>query len=75
METGLSMGIYHTAMPFGTILSLNFVGVSASHFGWRAPLLGVFVLSLGAFVLFMTLYRERESETNRIRNLSIFSKY
>jgi len=64
LEAGFSMGIYHTAMPLGTILSLNFAGVSATYFGWRAPLLAAFVLSLGGFVLFTALYRERTFSEN-----------
>ena len=63
-EMGMSMGIFHTAMPLGTILSLNFVGVSASHFGWRAPIFTIFVMSFAAFALFLKLYRERDIEKN-----------
>lgn len=63
-EMGLSMGIFNTAMPLGTIISLNFVGVFASYFGWRAPISGIFILSVLAFVLFMMLYRERDDEMN-----------
>ena len=63
-EMGLSMGIFHTAMPLGTILSLNFVGVSASHFGWRAPIFTIFVMSFSAFALFIMLYREMNIDKN-----------
>ena len=63
-EMGLAMGFFHTAMPFGTILSLNFVGVSAAHIGWRETISAVFVISAIAFVLFLLLHRERDVDTN-----------
>ncbi|MBW1799236.1 MAG: MFS transporter, partial [Deltaproteobacteria bacterium] len=63
-EVGLSMGSYHTAMPLGTILSLNFVGVFATRFGWRAPMVTIFILCAAAFLLFTVLYKERNSEMN-----------
>jgi MFS family permease len=59
-EMGLAMGFFHTAMPLGTILSLNFVGVSAAHIGWRETISAVFVIASIAFVLFLLLHRDRD---------------
>ena len=61
-EMGLSMGIYHTAMPLGTILSLNFVGIAAFRFGWRAPIWSIFVLCALSYLLFLFLYRETDGD-------------
>ena len=45
-EIGLSMGIMNTAMPLGTILSLNFMGIIAYRFNWQASIWISFALSL-----------------------------
>ncbi len=66
-EKGLSMGVFHTAMPLGTILSLNFVGVYASQFGWRAPMWVISFICLAAFLLFTMFYRERPFDVNERR--------
>ncbi|MFC1867346.1 nitrate/nitrite transporter, partial [Thermodesulfobacteriota bacterium] len=62
-EIGLSMGIYNMAMPLGTILSLNFGGIFAAAFGWRASISAIFIISIIAFLLFLIFYREKNSET------------
>ncbi len=60
-EMGLSMGIFNTAMPLGTILSLNFMGVIASRFGWQVPIWASFAIGVVALCLFLVLYRERNT--------------
>ena len=58
-ELGLSMGVFNTAMPLGTILSLNFMGVIAFRLGWQAPVWISFAICVVALCLFLMLYRKR----------------
>jgi predicted MFS family arabinose efflux permease len=58
-ELGLSMGVLNTAMPLGTILSLNFMGVIAFRFGWQASIGVSFAVCTVALCLFLALYRNR----------------
>jgi len=60
-EMGLSMGVFNTAMPLGTILSLNFIGVVAFRFGWQAPIWASFAIGVVALCLFLVLYRKRNA--------------
>lgn len=60
-EMGLSMGVFNTAVPLGTILSLNFVGVIALQLGWQAPIWASFAICVVALCLFLTLYRKRNT--------------
>jgi MFS family permease len=61
-EIGLSMGIFNIAMPLGTILSLNFMGVIAYRFNWQASIWTSFAVSAFASFLFLVLYRRRKVE-------------
>jgi len=61
-EIGLSMGIFNIAMPLGTILSLNFLGVIAHRFNWRASIWTSFAVSVTALTLFLVLYRSKSSD-------------
>ena len=58
-ELGLSMGILNTAMPLGTILSLNLMGVIAVRFGWQASVGTSLTVSVVALCLFLLLFRTR----------------
>jgi MFS family permease len=60
-ELGLSMGILNTAMPLGTILSLNFMGIISLHYGWRASVGTSLAVIILALCFFWLLYRKRES--------------
>jgi len=60
-EIGLSMGIFNTSMPLGTILSLNFMGIIANHFNWQASIWTSFAVSTVALCLFPVLYRSRSA--------------
>ena len=60
-EMGLSMGVFNTAMPLGTILSLNFMGVMAVRFGWQAPIWTSFIVCVVALSLFLVSYRKRSA--------------
>ncbi|MDP6394418.1 MAG: MFS transporter [Desulfobacterales bacterium] len=61
-EIGLSMGIFNTAMPLGTILSLNFMGIIAYRFSWQASIWVDFAISIAALSLFLLLYRSRNAD-------------
>lgn len=58
-EIGLSMGIFNTAVPLGTILSLNFMGVIAHHFNWQTCIWTSLGVTVVALCLFLSLYRDR----------------
>ena len=58
-ELGLSMGVFNMAMPLGTILSLNFMGIIAFWFGWQAPIGISFAIGVVGLFLFLVLYRKR----------------
>jgi MFS family permease len=55
-EIGLAMGIFNTAMPLGTILSLNVLSVMAAASGWRLSALAALLIPLAAFLLFMFFF-------------------
>ena len=61
-DMGLAMGVFNTAVPLGTILSLNFMGVIAFRFGWQAPIWLSFAISVVALCLFLVLYRKRSDD-------------
>jgi MFS family permease len=55
-EMGTAMGIFSTAMPVGTILSLNFLSLAAGNLGWRASIwisAGLPLLTLIVFALLL----------------------
>jgi MFS family permease len=60
-EIGLSMGIFNTSMPLGTILSLNFMGIIAYRFSWQASMWTGFAVSAAALCLFLVLYRSKNT--------------
>ena len=60
-EIGLSMGVFNIAVPLGTILSLNFMGVIALQFDWQAPIWASFAICVVALCLFLALYRKRNT--------------
>jgi MFS family permease len=57
-ELGLGMGVYNTAMPLGTILSLNVFGILCEDFGWQAPIFVTTGASATAFLAFLLFYKE-----------------
>jgi len=61
-EIGLSMGIFNIAMPLGTILALNFMGVIAYRFSWQASIWISFAVSIVALCLFLVFYRSRKTD-------------
>jgi MFS family permease len=61
-EIGLAMGVYHTAFPLGTILTLNFAGILAYGLGWQIPIWVSAVLCALALLLFIIFIREKKGE-------------
>jgi MFS family permease len=57
-ELGVAMGIYNTAMPLGTVLSLNVFSLLGSSLGWRVPVSLTTVASIIALLVFLLLYKE-----------------
>lgn len=61
-EMGVAMGIFNTAMPLGTILSLNFLSLLAETLGWRTSIwvsAGLSLLALAIFAMLFTSAPER----------------
>ncbi len=61
-EIGLSMGVYNTAMPLGTIISLSFMGVIGLQFGWKGPIWISCAVSVMALCIYLALHRTRRSD-------------
>ncbi|MDP6178636.1 MAG: MFS transporter [Desulfatiglandales bacterium] len=55
-EVGIAMGVFNTGMPFGTVLSLNFLSIIGEHMGWRASIWTGAVVSLLTLVVFLRLF-------------------
>jgi MFS family permease len=55
-EIGTAMGIFSTAMPLGTILSLNFLSLAAENLGWRLSIWITAGLPLVTLVIFALLF-------------------
>jgi predicted MFS family arabinose efflux permease len=55
-ELGIAMGVFNTAVPLGTILSLNFLSLLAETWGWRAGIWVSAGLSLSALVIFALFF-------------------
>ncbi len=52
-EIGTAMGIFNTAMPLGTILTLNIFGLWAAASGWRMPIIFTSFYSFLVILLFL----------------------
>ncbi len=61
-EIGLSMGIFNTGMPLGTIISLSFMGMVGLQFGWKSPIWIGLAVSVLALSLYLLLHRTRSSD-------------
>ncbi len=61
-ELGLSMGVFNTAMPLGTIISLSFMGAVGLQFGWKGPIWFGLAGAVLAFGLYLTFYRTKGGE-------------
>jgi len=61
-EIGLSMGIFNTGMPLGTIISLSFMGMVGLQFGWNGPIWIGLAVSVVVLLLYLALYRARSGD-------------
>jgi MFS family permease len=64
-ELGLGMGVYNTAMPLGTILSLNVFGMLGESHSWRVSIAITTAVSTIALLVFLLFYREPDEEAGK----------
>jgi len=57
-ELGISMGVFNTAMPLGTIISFNLLSVVSEGFGWRIPIFLTTLTSIFALLIFLWWFKE-----------------
>lgn len=69
-ELGLGMGIYNTAMPLGTILSLNIFGMLGESYSWRVSIATTTAMSTVALLVFLLFYREPDEEVGKAGGLA-----
>lgn len=70
-EIGTAIGIYTTAMPLGTIISLNTISLLAGNIGWRASLwitIGVFLVTL---IVFSILYATAPNQNRHVASENV----
>jgi len=63
-ELGVSMGIFNTAMPLGTIISFNVLSVIGKSFGWRFPIFLTTLISVFVLLMFLLLFREPSQQVH-----------
>lgn len=64
-ELGIGMGVFNTAMPLGTIASLNVFGLIGSNLGWQSPIFLTTLVSVFALLIFLWLFKEPTLEVKR----------
>ena len=64
-DLGKAMGIFNTAMPLGSIFTLNTFSVLAGIYTWQIPLLLTSFFCLGVLILFYFRYPELPDEIRR----------
>ncbi len=57
-ELNLGMGLFNTAMPLGTIMSLNFFSIIGKVLGWKTPILITTTAGTFALVIFYFLFKK-----------------
>lgn len=57
-ELGVGMGVFNTAMPLGTILSFNILGVIGNGLGWHTPVFLTTTCSILALLIFLWLFKK-----------------
>ncbi len=65
---GIAMGIFNTAVPFGTVIAANLFGILGERIHWRAIILGIavfvgIVLAISMFNLFIPEEEEVEESS------------
>jgi len=66
-EMGIAMGIFNTAVPLGTILSLNFLSLLAQNLGWRTSAWISAAVPLIGLVVFVFLFASAPGTSQRMR--------
>lgn len=66
-ELGVGMGVFNTAMPLGTLLSFNILGMLGKSFGWQMPILLTTATSILALLVFLWLFKPPE-ETEKAKD-------
>jgi MFS family permease len=61
-ELGLSMGIFNTGVPLGSVICFGLFGKMGSLWGWRLPILLTGIFLFITFILFSFLYRLPHSQ-------------
>lgn len=56
-ELGLSMGLFNTGVPLGSVICFGLFGKIGSLWGWRLPILLTGIYSFLVSILFLILYR------------------
>lgn len=64
-DLGKAMGIFNTAMPLGSIFTLNIFGILAAIFTWQIPLIITSFFCLMVLLLFYLRYPELPDETHQ----------
>ncbi len=59
-ELGTGMGIFNTAMPLGTVTSLNILGNIGAALGWRVSIFLTTAACAGGLLTFLLLFRKPE---------------
>ncbi|MEM1539281.1 MAG: MFS transporter [Candidatus Bathyarchaeia archaeon] len=72
-ELGMAMGVFNTAMPLGTITSFNVLGFVGATLGWRASIFLTTVSSMGAFLLFLLLFKDPEPQSKEPQAIAMHS--
>ncbi|MCK9216694.1 MAG: MFS transporter [Firmicutes bacterium] len=72
-DIGIAMGIYNTAMPLGTIITLNTFGIIAAGSSWRVPIFLTSVYCFFVLILFIFKYPSlpEEVKSKKGRRLDI----
>jgi predicted MFS family arabinose efflux permease len=73
-ELGLSMGLFNTGVPLGSVICFGLFGKVGSLWGWRLPILLTGIYSFLVSILFLILYRRPSSqETENSRPFSLWT--
>ncbi len=69
-EMGVAMGIFNTAMPIGTIVSLNALPALAVVWGWRSGVWATMLFTALSLMIFALFYRQPADRPGRERETS-----
>ncbi len=73
-ELGLSMGLFNTGVPLGSVICFGLFGKVGSLWGWRFPILSTGIYSFLVSILFLILYRRPLSqETDNSKPFSLWT--